>query len=66
MTIQFRPNQFYGNLQDRRQGGVFDISVLQATAPEHAVREHMQVDAHFVLVLAGTYISIAQGAPDAA
>lgn len=66
MTIQFRPNQFYGNLQDRRQGGVFDISVLQATAPEHAVREHMHVDAHFVLVLAGTYISIAQGAPDAA
>jgi len=64
MTIKFRPNQFYGNLQDRRQGGVFDISVLQATAPEHEVREHMHVDAHFVLVLTGTYISIAQGAPE--
>lgn len=64
MTVRFLPNQFYGNLQDCRQGGVFDISVLQASAPEHEVREHMHVDAHFVLVLSGTYISIAQGAPE--
>ncbi|WP_288378957.1 AraC family transcriptional regulator [uncultured Massilia sp.] len=64
MTVRFLPSQFYGDLQDRRQGGVFDISVLQASAPEHEVREHMHVDAHFVLVLAGTYLSIAQGAPE--
>lgn len=64
MTVRFRPNEFYGNLQDCRQGGVFDISVLQATMPEHEVRVHMHVDAHFVLVLSGTYMSIAQGAPE--
>lgn len=64
MTVRFRPGQFYGALQDCRQGGVFDISVLNATAPEHEVRLHMHEDAHFVLVLSGTYLSTARGAPE--
>ncbi|MGG7603406.1 hypothetical protein [Massilia sp. BKSP1R2A-1] len=55
MTVRFLPNQFYGSLEDCRQGGVFDISKLQATAPEREVREHMHVDAHVVPVLSGTY-----------
>jgi AraC family transcriptional regulator len=64
MTVRFRPGEFYGALQDCKQGGVFDISVLNATAPEHDVHLHMHVDAHFVLVLSGTYLSTARGAPE--
>lgn len=64
MAVQFRPGEFYGVLQDCKQGGVFDISVLNATAPEHDVHLHMHTDAHFVLVLSGTYLSTARGAPE--
>lgn len=63
MTVRFLPGQFYGERQDDARGGVFDLSVLEATAPEEEVREHVHADAHFVLVLAGTYMSAAQGAP---
>lgn len=63
MAVVFQPGQFYGVLQDRTHGDVFDISVLAATAPEHEVHLHTHEDAHFVLVLSGVYMSAARGAP---
>lgn len=63
MTVRFRPGQFYGVRHDRTQGGIFELGVLEATAPEHDVHLHLHEEAHFVLVLAGTYISSAHGAP---
>ena len=66
MTVRFRPGQFYGVRHDRTQGGIFELGVLEATAPEHDVHLHLHEEAHFVLVLAGTYISSAHGAPSLA
>ncbi len=66
MTVRFRPGQFYGVRHDRTQGGIFELGVLEATAPEHDVHLHLHEEAHFVLVLAGTYISSAHGAPSMA
>lgn len=63
MTVRFRPGQFYGVRHDRAQGGIFELGVLEANAPEHDVHLHLHEEAHFVLVLAGTYISSAHGAP---
>lgn len=63
MTVLLRPGQFYGEWQDRQQGGVFGLSVLAASAPEHEVRLHTHEEAHYVLVLAGVYLSQARGAP---
>lgn len=66
MTVRFRPGQFYGVRHDRTQGGIFELGVLEANAPEHDVHLHLHEEAHFVLVLAGTYISSAHGAPSLA
>lgn len=63
MTVRFAPGQFYGVRQERRRGGIFELGLLEARAPEHEVRQHLHEDAHFVLVLAGVYISDAHGAP---
>jgi len=35
MTVRFRPGQFYGVRHERTQGGIFELGVLEATAPEH-------------------------------
>ena len=35
MTVRLRPGQFYGVRHDRTQGGIFELGVLEATAPEH-------------------------------
>ncbi|WP_312511528.1 AraC family transcriptional regulator [Massilia sp.] len=64
MTVLLRPGEFYGVRQERTHGGVFELGLLQAQAPEHDVQLHLHQEAHFVLVLAGVYLSSARGAPE--
>jgi AraC family transcriptional regulator len=59
MNVSFRPGQFYGEAQFGAQGSVFDVHAQVATAREEDVQVHTHQDAHFVLVLSGTYISSA-------
>lgn len=66
MTVRFRPGQFYGVRHERTQGGIFELGVLEANAPERDVHLHLHEEAHYVLVLAGTYLSSADGAPSLA
>ena len=63
MARQFQPGEFYGALERARTGGAFDLRSLAASGAEHDIEVHTHEDAHFVLVLAGTYISTAWGAP---
>lgn len=44
-------------------GHAIELAELQPTVPEHEVEVHTHADAHFVLVLAGKYISSAAGMP---
>ncbi len=59
----FRPGMFYGAVARRRQVGAIALAELQPTVPEHDVETHSHDDAHFVLVLAGRYVSSAHGMP---
>lgn len=71
----FAHGAFYGAFERRRRvdgdasaktaGDVASIELaeLQPTVPEHEVETHTHADAHFVLVLAGRYISSAHGMP---
>lgn len=59
----FRPGMFYGDVARRRQVGAIALAELQPTVPEHDVETHSHDDAHFVLVLAGRYVSSAHGMP---
>lgn len=61
--IAFTSGQFYGDLHHGAAGGVFDIQRLHASRSEEEVATHRHDDAHFVLVLAGVYISSARHAP---
>ena len=61
--IVLAPGQFYGTLGRARTGGAFDIRCLAASGQEEDVAVHTHMDAHFVLVLSGVYISEARGAP---
>jgi AraC family transcriptional regulator len=54
---------FWGSGPEGRQAGDFSFHVLNANAPEEEVRRHSHDEAHFVLVLAGGYMSSASGAP---
>ncbi len=54
---------FWGSGPEGRQAGGFSFHVLNANAPEEEVRRHSHDEAHFVLVLAGGYMSSAGGAP---
>lgn len=60
---RFRPGMFYGAVARRRQVGAIALAELQPTVPEHEVDTHSHDDAHFVLVLAGKYVSSAHGMP---
>lgn len=66
MTVHLLPGQFYGVRHERVRGGLFDLGLMEARAPEHDVHLHLHEEAHFVLVLAGTYLSSARGAPQQA
>lgn len=54
---------FWGSGPAGRQAGGFSFHVLNANAPEEEVQRHSHDEAHFVLVLAGGYMSSAVGAP---
>lgn len=54
---------FFGRPEGERQAGWFACAHLVPTVPEAAVERHTHPDAHFVLVLAGCYLSTGDGAP---
>ena len=57
---------FFGVDERRRETGGVVLASLVARLPEHEVERHTHEDAHFVYVLAGTYLASAAGAPGAA
>lgn len=63
----FAHGRFYGAYERRRRvdsdGIAIELAELQPTVPEHEVEIHTHADAHFVLVLAGRYVSSAHGMP---
>ena len=64
--IVLPPGQFYGTLRQARTSGTFDIRSLAASGREEDVAVHTHMNAHFVLVLSGVYLSAAQWAPERA
>ena len=63
MTIRRKRHEFWGNGPASRETADFSFHQLDATAPEEEVERHTHDEAHFVLVLAGGYMSSAKGAP---
>lgn len=63
MAIQRKRTDFWGSGPALRQTADFSFHLLAANPPEDEVRLHTHEEAHFVLVLAGGYMSSAQGAP---
>lgn len=61
--VEFSSGEFYGDVEHGARGPLFDIRRLRATRSEEEVATHRHDDAHFVLVLSGTYISSALHAP---
>ncbi len=59
----FRQGMFYGDFALRRRVGAIELAELKPTVPEHDVETHSHDDAHFVLVLAGKYVSSARDMP---
>lgn len=72
----FAHGGFYGAFEHRRRiddgtdctaadadARAIELAELQPTVPEHEVETHTHADAHFVLVLAGKYVSSARGMP---
>jgi AraC family transcriptional regulator len=57
-----RPRVCFGTGIRLREAG-FEIAHLTPELPEMAVEPHVHEDSHFVLVLEGTYVSSAAGAP---
>jgi AraC family transcriptional regulator len=62
--MQLKFGQFYGIRRAGWGNPAFQIQLLAATGAEHDVREHTHETAHFVLVLAGTYLSSAYRAAE--
>jgi AraC family transcriptional regulator len=65
VLFDVRPERFYGLPQGNASGGPFAIHSLAATGREEDVKTHTHEDAHFVLVLSGTYVTSACGAREA-
>ena len=66
MSTLFRPGEFYGVPQFGSHSAGFDVRASAATGCEDDVQVHTHRDAHFVLVVSGTYLSSARGAPERA
>jgi len=64
-ALHFGHGQFFGRYAHRRQVGALALADLAPTVPEHEVHTHTHDDAHFLLLLGGTYLSSAQGMPQA-
>lgn len=58
-------SRFLGDYRAERCVGEFALAELQPTVPEEEVQEHTHHDAHFLLLLDGTYLSSAAGMPPA-
>lgn len=63
MVIRRGRTDFWGSGPAGRQAANFSFHLLSANASEEEVRRHSHDEAHFVLVLAGGYMSSAVGAP---
>ncbi|QXQ08219.1 helix-turn-helix transcriptional regulator [Sphingosinicellaceae bacterium] len=63
MVVRRARKDFWGSGPEGRQAGGFSFHLLNANAPEDEVQRHSHDEAHFVLVLAGGYMSSAVGAP---
>lgn len=62
----FGHDQFLGRHEARWHAPGFSLARLVPTVPEHAVEEHTHAEGHYVLLLRGSYLSSAHGAPDEA
>jgi AraC family transcriptional regulator len=58
--------EFYGDLEWTSDHGPCEIRSLAASGREEDVVPHTHEDAHIVIVLSGTYLSTARGAPSLA
>lgn len=56
--------QFMGRYEARHSVPGFSLAHLIPTVAEEDVPEHTHAEAHYVLLMEGTYVSIANGAPD--
>lgn len=56
--------QFFGRFEQRCDVAGFSLARLHATTPAHHVVPHEHQDGHFILVLAGHYLSSARGADE--
>lgn len=63
MVLKRTRRDFWGSGPDGREAGGFSFHLLNANAPEEEVQRHSHEEAHFVLVLAGGYMSSAVQAP---
>jgi AraC family transcriptional regulator len=63
MVLARKRTDFWGDGPPWREAAQFSFHRLVADAPEADVEHHIHEDAHFVLVLAGGYMSSAQSAP---
>ncbi len=55
--------QFFGDYQTQRTVGALQLAELTPTVPEHEVHTHTHGDGHFLLLVAGHYLSTAKGMP---
>ena len=65
MTVARSPSEFYGFRHAGTRVRGFEIHAMAASCDEHDVPVHTHLDAHFVLVLSGRYITSARGATGA-
>ncbi|MCY1059105.1 helix-turn-helix transcriptional regulator [Nannocystis sp. SCPEA4] len=62
--MRFVPGQFLGAFERQRTAHGLALADLRPTVPEHQVHTHTHDDAHFLLLLAGRYVSSARGMPE--
>jgi AraC family transcriptional regulator len=65
MAVARLPSEFYGFRNGGLQVRGFEIHAMAASGDERHVPVHTHLDAHFVLVLSGRYITSARGGTDA-
>jgi AraC family transcriptional regulator len=66
MAIELQANRALGVMGDalaRRDCARFSLARLRPTVPEHQVHRHGHEEMHALLLLAGTYVSDAEGMP---
>lgn len=62
-ALRMPSRRFFGEYRAERRVGELALAELQPTVPEDEVRTHTHDDAHFLLLLEGTYLSEARGMP---